>query len=200
MADDCGVLGWKVLRRRFGNVLFSRSKDYRKCWNSLKQAETALPPHYRKIMKIVRRLRQPPWMKKMLLCNNTKAWGRDNLPFPVRLKPQKWLYLANTFLAPAPRGVATLAPVSDDKTQTTLLIPGRGALSSFPRVTFLRLTHIHQKGEPSKGMCRNVGNLSRLAGFPSHLLKGWDTNYKIRYVFSISNDINWPNWLIVCVS
>ena len=66
----------------------------------------------------------------MLLCNNIKAWGRANLPFPVRLKPQKWLYLANTFLAPPPRGVVALVSVSDDKIQITILILRRGALST----------------------------------------------------------------------
>ena len=38
--------------------------------------------------------------------------------------------MANTFLAPVPRGVAALVPVSDDKTQITLLILGQGALST----------------------------------------------------------------------
>ena len=38
--------------------------------------------------------------------------------------------MANTFLAPAPRGVAALVPVSDDKTQIILLILMRGALST----------------------------------------------------------------------
>ena len=36
----------------------------------------------------------------------------------------------NTFLAPGPRGVATLVPVSNDKIQITLLILGRCALSN----------------------------------------------------------------------
>ena len=52
------------------------------------------------------------------------------MPFPVKLKPQKRLYLANTFLAPPPRGVAALVSVSDDKIQITILILRRGALSS----------------------------------------------------------------------
>ena len=68
--------------------------------------------------------------KKMLLCNNIHTLGRANLPFSARLKPKRWLYLANTFLAPAPRGVAALVTVSDDNTQITLLILMRGALSS----------------------------------------------------------------------
>ena len=55
--------------------------------------------------------------------------GRANLPFPARLKPQKWLYLANTFLAPPPRGVVALVSVSDDKIQITTLILRRGVLS-----------------------------------------------------------------------
>ena len=67
---------------------------------------------------------------KMLQRNNIYERGMANLPFPARLEPQKWLYLTNTFLAP--RGVAALVPVSDDKTQITLLILGRGALSNHP--------------------------------------------------------------------
>ena len=55
--------------------------------------------------------------------------GRANLPFPARWKPQRWLYLANTFLAPPPRGVVALVSVSDDKTQIILILR-RGALSS----------------------------------------------------------------------
>ena len=143
-----------------------------------------------------------PLNEKMLLCNNIKAWGRANLPFPVRLKPQRWLYLANTFLAAAPRGVAALAPVSDDKTQTTLLIPGRGALSSFPRVTFLRLTHIHHK----RGTAGKKGSAEMLVicpvwqdSPPTSWKLGTPTT-KINMFFLISNFINWPNWLIVCVS
>ena len=50
--------------------------------------------------------------------------------FPARLKPQKWLYLANTFLIPLPRGVVALVSVSDDKIQITILILRRGALST----------------------------------------------------------------------
>ena len=68
--------------------------------------------------------------EKMLVCNNIHARGRANLPFPAKLKPQKWLYLANTFLALAPREVAALVPVSDDKTQITSMILMRGALST----------------------------------------------------------------------
>ena len=67
--------------------------------------------------------------EKMLQWCNVYIRGRANLPFPVRLKPQKWLYLANTFLAPPPRGVAALVSVSDDKIQITILILRRGALS-----------------------------------------------------------------------
>ena len=67
--------------------------------------------------------------EELLQCNNISACGRANLPFPARLKPQKWLYLANTFLAPCSRGVAALVLVLDDKIQMTLLILGRGALS-----------------------------------------------------------------------
>ena len=70
-------------------------------------------------------------MKKVLQCNNIYAWGRADLSFPAILKPQKGLYLANTFLAPPPRGVAALVSVSDDKIQTTILILRRGALSKF---------------------------------------------------------------------
>ena len=55
--------------------------------------------------------------------------GRANLPFPARWKPQRWLYLANTFLAPPPRGVVALVSVSDDKIQITILILRRGAVS-----------------------------------------------------------------------
>ena len=69
--------------------------------------------------------------EKMLLCNNIFARGRANLPFPARLKPQKWLYLAKTFLTPAPRGVAAHVQGSDDKTKITLLILGRRHLSIF---------------------------------------------------------------------
>ena len=68
--------------------------------------------------------------KEMLQCNNIYARGRVNLLFPVRLNPQKWVYLAITFLAPGPRGVAALVPVSNDKIQITILILGRGALST----------------------------------------------------------------------
>ena len=50
--------------------------------------------------------------EKMLVCNNIHARGRANLPFSARLKPQRWLYLANTFLAPPPRGVVALVSVS----------------------------------------------------------------------------------------
>ena len=52
-----------------------------------------------------------------LQCNNIYARGRANLLFPARSKPQKWVYLANTFLAPGPRGVAALVPVSEDKSK-----------------------------------------------------------------------------------
>ena len=38
--------------------------------------------------------------------------------------------MANTFLAPPPRGVAALVSVSDDKIQITILILRRDALSS----------------------------------------------------------------------
>ena len=38
--------------------------------------------------------------------------------------------MANTFLAPPPRGVAALVSVSDDKIQITILILRRGALSN----------------------------------------------------------------------
>ena len=67
--------------------------------------------------------------EKLLQWNNIHIRRRAYLPYPARLKPQKWLYLANTFLAPPPRGVAALVSVSDDKIQTTLLILRRGALS-----------------------------------------------------------------------
>ena len=67
--------------------------------------------------------------EKMLQWCNVYIRGRANLPFPARLKPQKWLYLANTFLAPPPRGVVALVSVSDDKIQITILILRRGALS-----------------------------------------------------------------------
>ena len=69
--------------------------------------------------------------EKMLQWSNVYIRGRANLVFPARLKPQKWLYLANTFLAPPPRGVAALVSVSDDKIQITILILRRGALSTF---------------------------------------------------------------------
>ena len=36
--------------------------------------------------------------EKLLQWSNIHIQGRANLPFPVRLKPQKWLYLANTFI------------------------------------------------------------------------------------------------------
>ena len=62
--------------------------------------------------------------EKMLLCNNIFARGRANLPFPARLKPQKWVCLANTFLAPCPWRVAALVPVADNKIQITILILG----------------------------------------------------------------------------
>ena len=39
--------------------------------------------------------------------------------------------MANTFLAPPPRGVAALVSVSDDKIKITILILRRGALSIF---------------------------------------------------------------------
>ena len=39
------------------------------------------------------------------------------------------LYLATTFLAPAPTGVAAVRQVSNDKTQITFLILGQGVLS-----------------------------------------------------------------------
>ena len=52
------------------------------------------------------------------------------MPFPVKLEPQKRLYIANTFLAPPPRGVAALVSVSDGKIQITILILRRGALST----------------------------------------------------------------------
>ena len=68
--------------------------------------------------------------EKMLQWSNVYIRGRANLVFPVRLKPQKWLYLANTFLAPPPRGVAALVSVSDVKIQITILILRRGALST----------------------------------------------------------------------
>ena len=73
---------------------------------------------------VVRHLSQ-----KLLQWSNIHIRWRANLPFPARLKPQKWLYLANTFLAPPPRGVAALVSVSDDKIQITILILRRGALS-----------------------------------------------------------------------
>ena len=58
------------------------------------------------------------------------ARRRANLHFPARLKPQKRHFLATTFLAPAPTGVVSLVPVSNDKIQiTALLMLGRGALS-----------------------------------------------------------------------
>ena len=75
--------------------------------------------------------------EKMLQWSNVYIRGRANLVFPARLKPQKWLYLANTFLAPPPRGVAALVSVSDDKIQITILILRRGALSS--EVCFMKL-------------------------------------------------------------
>ena len=90
----------------------------------------------------MRRLRQPPQeqvlfngvvahlSEKMLQCNNIYARRRANLLFPVKLKPQKWVLLANTFLAPGPRGVAALVPISDDKIQIILLTMGLGAFSS----------------------------------------------------------------------
>ena len=74
-----------------------------------------------------------------LQCNNIYARGRANLLFPARLKPQKWVYLTNTFLAPVPRGVAALVPVSDDKIQITLLILGRDALSTHQFFSFCKL-------------------------------------------------------------
>ena len=49
---------------------------------------------------------------------------------PFIFLAQKSLYLANTFLGPAPRGVAALVSVSDDKIQITILILRRGALST----------------------------------------------------------------------
>ena len=68
--------------------------------------------------------------EKMLQWSNVYIRGRANLVFPARLKPQKWLYLANTFLAPPPRGIVALVSVSDDKIQITILILRRGALST----------------------------------------------------------------------
>ena len=84
--------------------------------------------------------------EKMLQWCNVYIRGRANLPFPVRLKPQKWLYLANTFLAPPPRGVVALVSVSDDKIQITMLIPGRSALSrrgsmSIQNLNFLKVSY-----------------------------------------------------------
>ena len=46
---------------------------------------------------------------------------------PFIFLAQKSLYLANTFLGPAPRGVAALVSVSDDKIQITILILRPGA-------------------------------------------------------------------------
>ena len=68
--------------------------------------------------------------ERLLKWCNIHIRGRANLPFPARLKPQKWLYLAKSFLTPAPRGVAAHVQGSDDKTKITLLILGRGVLSS----------------------------------------------------------------------
>ena len=77
--------------------------------------------------------------EKMLQWCNVYIRGRANLPFPARLKPQKWLYLANTFLAPPPRGVVALVSVSDDKIQITILILRRGALSIFFRLLLIAM-------------------------------------------------------------
>ena len=82
--------------------------------------------------------------------------GRANLPFPARWKPQRWLYLANTFLAPPPRGVVALVSVSDDKIQITILILRRGALSTPWFVVYCCLEHtpscwplMHFSAQPS---------------------------------------------------
>ena len=53
---------------------------------------------------------------------------------PVQERGLIWLYLANNFLAPPPRGVVALVSVSDDKMQMTILILRRGALSNFPDI------------------------------------------------------------------
>ena len=65
---------------------------------------------------------------------------------PFIFLAQKSLYLANTFLGPAPRGVAALVSVSDDKIQITMLIPGRSALSrrgsmSIQNLNFLKVSY-----------------------------------------------------------
>ena len=65
---------------------------------------------------------------------------------PFIFLAQKSLYLANTFLGPAPRGVAALVSVSDDKIQITMLIPGWSALSrrgsmSIQNLNFLKVSY-----------------------------------------------------------
>ena len=56
---------------------------------------------------------------------------------PFIFLAQKSLYLANTFLGPAPRGVAALVSVSDDKIQITMLTI---YLADLQQVYFMGLT------------------------------------------------------------
>ena len=60
--------------------------------------------------------------EKMLQWCNVYIRGRANLPFPVRLKPQKWLYLANTFLAPPPRGVVAAVSLFVSSTNSIQIV------------------------------------------------------------------------------
>ena len=95
--------------------------------------------------------------EKMLQWCNVYIRGRANLVFPARLKPQKWLYLANTFLAPPPRGVAALVSVSDDKIQITILILRRGALSkSTLRRNILAVKFAQARGTSALSLSTNA--------------------------------------------
>ena len=63
----------------------------------------------------------------------------EAITFPARLKPQKWLYLANTFLAPPPRGVVAAVSLFVSSTNSIQIVRRQCCLIHRP-VSYIFLT------------------------------------------------------------
>ena len=133
--------------------------------------------------------------EKMLRCNNIQARGGLICLFLWDGSPRSDFIWPILFLHLLPEGLPHSPQYQMTRTRPKQHYWYRGEVPCLvshvlPSLDLLTYTI----GEPSKGICRNVGNLSRLAGLPSHPLKGWDTKNKNKCFFSNFKyyQLNWP--------